>query len=126
MDDALQLKATLFALIVDLLSQGKMETKVYFDTKRYKDIPKLVKTFRYTDDCKDADILFVDRFDTLPKECQKNHEIFVTSYRDFIKHKDRIVGAFFWQKGRPTIIFNGKMLKRFGIYLPKKYDKYID
>ena len=124
--NAVLLKASLFSLIVDLLDHNLSNTAVYIDSKEYRDIPKFVKKYRYTDNCLEADILFVDTLKHLPKECIEDHKIFVTKYRDFISNKDKIIGAFFWQKGRPTIIFNKNRLEDFGIELPQKYSKYIE
>ena len=120
------IKASLFSLIVELLERDNPYVQVYIDSKEYKDIPKYVKKYKFTQNCLDADILFVDKLSELPKECIYEHKVFVTRYIDFIKNKDKVIGAFFWQKGRPTIIFNKQMLDYFGITLPPKYSKYID
>ena len=120
------LKARLFSLIIDLLEQNKTNITIFINSKEYKNIPYFIKKYQYTDDCIEADILFVDTLDNLPKQCIEEHKIFVTRYRDFIFNKNKIIGAFFWQKGRPTIIFNRKKLNDFGVVLPKKYNKYIE
>ena len=120
------LKASLFSLIVELLSNDDGYTEIYLDAPQYNSIKKYVKKFKFTNDCLSADIIFVDRIENLPPECQDDKKIFVTKYSEYRKHRSKVVGAFFWQKGRPNIIFNKERLEYFGIKLPAKYDKYIE
>ncbi len=120
------IKASLFSLIVELLERDTPYVQIYIDSKEYQDIPKYVKKYRFTRNCLDADLLFVDTIKDLPKECIYEHKVFVTKYIDFVANRDKVLGAFFLQKGRPTLIFNKRLLKYFGIVLPPKYDKYID
>ncbi|MCX7760202.1 MAG: hypothetical protein N2Z81_03360 [Hydrogenothermaceae bacterium] len=42
-----------------------------------------------------------------------------------IKDRKDVIGAIFWKKGRPQIIFIDKNLKRFDIQIPREYNKYI-
>ncbi len=51
--------------------------------------------------------------------------VFLTSYKVFKKNK-QVMGAFFWQKGRPNIIFRKEILAHHKIILPKEFDKYIE
>ncbi|BCD68086.1 hypothetical protein [Nitratiruptor sp. YY09-18] len=120
------IKASLFSLIVELLNRDNPYVQIYINSKEYQNIPKYIKKFKFTNNCVNADIIFVDSLSLLQKECIYDHKIFVTSYYDFVHNKDKVIGAFFWQKGRPTIIFNKKMLEYFGVKLPPKYNKYID
>ncbi len=120
------IKASLFSLIVELLNGDNPYVQIYINSKEYQSIPKYIKKYKFINNCLDADIIFVDTLSSLPKECIYNHKIFVTRYSEFIQNKDKVIGAFFWQKGRPTIIFNKIMLDYYGIKLPPKYKKYID
>ena len=79
-------------------------------------------------DCRRADVLFVEDIDRFLQRCpiRKGQILFTLSYHDYIAHKERAAGAFFWQKGRPNIVLNKALLKRLGIELPPKYDKYVE
>jgi hypothetical protein len=59
-----------------------------------------------------------------PQQCS-NKPIFTNNYRLF-KNFPQIIGAFFWQKGRPNIIFDAERLKEQNIVLDPSYDKYIE
>ncbi len=120
------LKASLFSLIVDLLRADEPYIQIFINSKEYEPIKKYLKNYFFTNECLNADIIFVDRIENLPSVCRYEKKIFVTRYRDYIKHRDLVVGAFFWQKGRPNIIFNREQLEYFGIQLPQKYEKYIE
>ncbi len=120
------LRASLFSLIVELLSNEDGYTQIYIDDPNYNSISKYVKRFHFTNDCLSADIIFVDKISHLPPECRDEKKIFVTKYSEYRNHRSKVIGAFFWQKGRPNIIFNKERLEYFGIKLPKKYDKYIE
>ncbi len=52
--------------------------------------------------------------------------IISTKYKDYKNHTDIDVGAFFWQKGRPNIILNTKILQKEDIVIPKEYDKFLE
>ncbi len=78
--------------------------------------------FVLTSKCKDATLLFGKDFDTLDKSCTKI-PLFSTSYNSF-KNTPNSIGAFYWRKGRPQIIFNLDSLLWFDIELPNSLMKY--
>lgn len=55
----------------------------------------------------------------------KNALLLVTSY-GFLKEYTSAIGAFYWKKGRPTIIFIKERLDKKGIVLPKRLHKYYE
>ncbi|WP_457597456.1 hypothetical protein [Hydrogenimonas sp.] len=79
-------------------------------------------------DCMKAQILFVRQIDDSIASCLADGRrlLFTLSYREYLRHRDRAVGAFFWQKGRPNIILNGELLERLGVEIPRKYEKYVE
>lgn len=106
----------------------KSSPTIYMDDPTFRSIdlkPHNIKMVRY---CLDADIIFTNNIDALRKTCTlfKHTLVFVLSYRDYVRYEDQVVGAFFWQKGRPNIIFNRKKLTELGISLPKQFEKYIE
>ncbi len=46
-------------------------------------------------------------------------------YRTLLKNRDEI-GAFFWLKGRPTIIIAGPRLKRFGLEVETELEDFVE
>ncbi len=77
--------------------------------------------FKFVNNCHKANICFVDNY---PKNI-KGKTIFLTSYFSYLKHKNA-AGAFFWQKGRPTIIFNKHFIITHHIKIPKEYEDFVE
>lgn len=85
----------------------------------------LIKDSKYIKtvfNCEEADLILTHK--NYFTKC-KNKMIFTTNYLMF-KNLPHAVGAFFYQKGRPNIIFRKNELKKFHITLPKEFDKYIE
>ncbi|MFK5881738.1 MAG: hypothetical protein QM482_05950 [Sulfurospirillum sp.] len=101
----------------------KKNVNICIDDKNFKGIEKYEKNLKLVS-CGKADIVFTSKDSDIDKKC-KTSLIFSTSYYLY-EHSPVIVGAFFWQKGRPNIIFREKQLKSLGINLPKDFKKYIE
>ena len=78
--------------------------------------------FVLTSKCETATLLFGKDFDSLEKACTKI-PLFTTNYHSF-KNMPNSIGAFYWRKGRPQIIFNLDTLLLFNIELPNNLKKY--
>ncbi len=101
----------------------KKSVNICIDDRNFKGIGKYAKSLNVVS-CGRADIVFTSKDNDINKKC-KTSLIFSTSYYLY-EHSPMIVGAFFWQKGRPNIIFRQKQLKHLDIALPKNFQKYID
>ncbi|MEA2111948.1 MAG: hypothetical protein U9P71_07875 [Campylobacterota bacterium] len=100
----------------------KVEAKIYLHGDL--DILYNNKSINRTYDCADADFVITSTLLGLPSECNSKI-IFSNKYRLF-KQSNRVVGAFFWQKGRPNIIFDRERLQKSGIELSDNFQKYIE
>ncbi len=74
--------------------------------------------------CEASSIIFADNMEQISKN-HKARFIFATTYY-FYAHTPDAIGAFFWQKGRPTIIFRKKILEKLNVKLPALFDRYIE
>ncbi len=74
--------------------------------------------------CIEADVIITTTMQSLPIECHEK-TIFANSYR-LLRSSPQIVGAFFWSKGRPNIVFYKERLDRHGITLSDEYERYIE
>lgn len=52
--------------------------------------------------------------------------LFVTSYRLLKRYKEKAIGGFFWQKGRPNLLFLRKNLQKEGIELPESMQQFVE
>ena len=73
--------------------------------------------------CDKADLIILSTTQNIPKECLTKI-LFGTRY-SHLKNPN-VVGAFFWQKGRPNILFYKERLERNSIKLHSSFDKYIE
>ena len=70
--------------------------------------------------CNNSDIIYSS---VVLTQC-KNKPFFTDNYTSF-KKDSTAIGAFYWKKGRPNILFLKSRLEKFDLELPKKFHKYI-
>lgn len=61
----------------------------------------------------------------IPENLHEDTIIFTTEY-DLLAKDQRVVGAFFWQKGRPNLLFLRDRLQSSNLKLGREFDKYIE
>lgn len=83
-----------------------------------------LKQLSIVETCKQAKVLILSNGKGIPKSCI-DKPILVLDYELLVKHSNA-VSAFFWQKGRPNIVFIKKRLEKYSISLPSTYDKYVE
>lgn len=99
-------------------------------------IPKITSTekeiyskfFTLVNTCDEANFIFVKTKFEIDKLCEnKAHGklLFTNNYEKLIKN-DNYLGAFFWNKSRPNIIFIKERLQEKNINLPAEYSKFIE
>jgi len=101
----------------------KREINVCVDDPSLKGVGKYFKNINIVS-CGKADLVFTSHDKDIMQKCKTNL-VFSTSYYLY-EHSPMIVGAFFWQKGRPNIVFREKRLSHLGISLPKNLRQYAD
>lgn len=55
-----------------------------------------------------------------------NSSVLITTEYSLLKKEERIVGAFFWQKGRPNVLFLRGRMQKANLKLGHEFDKYIE
>lgn len=73
--------------------------------------------------CDRAEVVVLSTLKGLPASC-KGKILFGTRYMHLAN--PQVIGAFFWQKGRPNILFYRNRLKAREIDLGRDFDKYIE
>jgi len=116
-----KLASSIFNTIVSSITHKK-NANVYLSGD-IESVSKYPGKLRIVYDCALADIVLVSTFKELPNEC-KSKMFFGTKY-SHLKDKN-VIGAFFWQKGRPNILFYKERLEKQDIKLDKSFDKYIE
>ena len=116
-----KIAASLFNKIVTTITHKKTPT-VYLYTD-IESVSKYPKKLQIVEDCSRADIVLLSTVKDIPKDCASKI-LFGTRY-SHLKNKN-VIGAFFWQKGRPNILFYKERLEKQQIKLDKSFDKYIE
>jgi hypothetical protein len=109
-------------VIHSLLPQNK-EIKVWSDNKEKVEILKAIAGVTYVVSPQEADFLLMSKEENLTN--LKGIK-FVTSYKLLELQSTTAVGGFFWQKGRPNILFLRKNLIKNNIKLPQSMQEYIE
>ncbi|WP_457621341.1 hypothetical protein [Persephonella sp.] len=95
--------------------------KVYLLGYPKERILKYGKNLIITESCETAEIIIVREKVEIP--C-KDKIILATNFYLLLEYPDA-VGAFYWKKGRPHIVFLKERLDKKGITLPYEYEKFI-
>lgn len=112
----------IYGLIIHALLPQKAEIKVWSDNQSQKEIFRLIQGVKCVENPNDADFLLLSKRKNLTAKGIK----FATNIQLLEAEKDSIVGGFFWQKGRPNILFLRKNLKKHNINLPESMQEYIE
>jgi len=118
----LEIEKKIYKTIIYSLFPHKEIIKVWSDDKRKKSFLISIQNITIVKNPKNADILIINK----PLKHIPNKIIFITNYPILKKYKDIAIGGFYWQKGRPNIIFLEKNLKRFHLNLPQSMQEYIE
>lgn len=78
---------------------------------------------KIVDNCSKAEVVILSTVKEIPKSC-KGKILFGTRYAHLANLN--VTGAFFWQKGRPNILFYQKRLDKHNIKLDSSFNKYIE
>lgn len=120
--DALHVKASIFSKIAHEFVK-KDVVNIYTDDEFLLKTKAEDYFLKHTSREK-ADIVFLSNKDDIEHNCKAKY-IFATSY-SLYKNSNKVVGAFFWQKGRPSIIIKSDMLKKLDVQLSLEFQKYTE
>ncbi len=121
-----QIKAQIILNIARLVTHKKI-VKIYVDDPSFLDIFKNNNDIKRVSNCFQADVVITKNSQNIKKQCKKKQiNIISTTYKDYKQNSDIDFGAFFWQKGRPNMLINSKIIQKRSISLPRSYYKYLD
>ena len=117
----IELESSIFNTIIQEIT-SKSTPKVYIHTE-VKSLQTNPKQLQIVQSCKDADIVVLSTLKDIPQACQG--KVFFGTRYGHLKNQD-VIGAFFWQKGRPNVSFYKSRLNAYDIKLDKSFGKYIE
>jgi len=101
---------------------GESRVKLWCDDEKKAEMLSLLNNIALTKDKSDADILFV--FHSLDLESDKPK--FVGSYALLKHYKNDVIGGFYWQKGRPNLLFLRSNLKKQHLEVGAALEKFVE
>ena len=113
--------SSIFNLIAKDVTE-KSSPNVYLH-KGNSSLEKYPGNINITTECAKADLVILSTIKEIPKECLKKI-LFGTRY-SHLKNKN-VIGSFFWQKGRPNILFYKQRLEEHKVKLDSSFDRYIE
>ena len=116
-----KVEAKILSEMAHILAKKSKKVKVA-TSPDLKYIIKYSKILYQVNNCKKAQILITGD-EKLLKRCNK--PAIVTRYYLLKKYKNAI-GAIYWKKGRPNVVFVKDRLEMFKIRLPDRYRKYLE
>lgn len=119
----LKTEQKIYKLIIHTLLPNKQTYKVWSDTKHNRELLATTPHVILVNSPKDADFLLLNNDNNLTNT---KAIIFVTDFQLLEKMKNSAVGGFFWQKGRPNILFLRKNLQKYKISLPESMQEFIE
>jgi hypothetical protein len=105
------------------LFPGKKTLKSWGSTPYHKDIISKATHLVETKTANEADFCLVG--EKIPESIDKDRIIFTTDIDLFYDDK-RVIGAFYWQKGRPNLIFLRKRLEAYNLPISSELQDYIE
>jgi len=110
----------IYHVIFSSLFPQKDLINVWSDSAKKKETLSQIKCIHFVELQKNADILLLSKTKNLTSDTMK----FVTSYKLLKHYKQSAVGGFYWQKGRPNILFLKKNLQKYHLKLPPSLQEY--
>ena len=117
----IELKSVIFNKII--IAVTAKERPLVYIYKKNEALEKYPGALEIVSKCRDADVVVLSTLKDLPEAC-KEKIFFGTRYKHL--RDRRVIGSFFWQKGRPNILFYKDRLDKKDIKLDKTFDKYIE
>lgn len=119
-------KSSIETQIIDKITVSmfpNQKVTVWGETAYHKNIIQKSTQILPADHSTNATVLIVSK--KIPENIASNAVIISTEY-SLLAKDPRIVGAFFWQKGRPNILFIRERMQNANIVLGHEFDKYIE
>lgn len=102
----------------------QMQTPIatYTSNSEYQQVIEMAPSLSLVKNPNAADIILVDSFAEIPKD---NTKIIFTTNASVFKKNENAVGAFYWEHGRPKIIFLKHRLNAKDITISKSFQRYV-
>jgi len=120
----IELEAKIISKIATSSLKGKVN--IFIPDINTQEIEVYSNYFNLAKSCETANFVFDKKSSTISGCVDKDNKLFFTNnYKRLIENK-KYYGAFFWNKGRPNIVFLKKRFESKNINLPREYNQFIE
>jgi len=117
----IEIERKIYTTLFQAIFTEVKHVKIWSDEPSKVEIFKKIKILSIVQDKKEADILMIfHTHDIVDKKIK-----FVGTYELLKDYQKDAIGGFFWQKGRPNILFLQENLEKYHIDLSNKFQNYI-
>ena len=113
----------IFATVINALFSQKTTVYVWSDDPEKTAILSKISKVVVTAKPSEAEIVFLKK---VQRELPKKPLVFALDYRTLKSYKERLLGGFYWQKGRPNLVFFKQELHLHHIELPKEMQAFVE
>lgn len=99
----------------------KEDIKVYVNDDEYKKMVLSSQYLKLTQEIEDSDIIIITKVEEINEIKDK---IAFSIDKDLLDQNTNIIGAFYWNKGNPEIIFIKDRLEKYNLNLLESFKKY--
>ncbi len=117
-----QIEQKIYDTILKAVFSHKNSINIWTDSSKKTKFLKLLRYVVIVDTPENADFLIINN----TKNIQSNGLKFASSYKMLKYYKNDVIGGFYWQKGRPNILFLRDNLQKKHIFLPETMQEYIE
>jgi hypothetical protein len=118
----IQIEQKIYQVILSAIFPYDKHIYVWTDTPEKTDFLNSITNVKVVKTPKEADFLILDHTRDIQSDALK----FASSYKMLKYYKKDIIGGFYWQKGRPNILFLRDNLQKKYIKLPESMQEYIE
>ncbi len=112
----------IYGNILDTLLPEEQTISVWTDNPKKRQLFDSIRRVKIVSDSEDANILILYK----TKCFNTDKIIFIGTYTLLKQCKNRAIGGFYWQKGRPNLIFLRNNLQRHTIRLSPELEEFIE
>lgn len=123
-DKEIELEAKIIANIANSTTNGDIKLFIPKITELEKKIYS--KYLKVVDSCENSNFVFIKNKINKPKTCHLTNKVFFTNNYRKLLNTNMYIGAFFWSKSRPNIVFIKNRLDKKNIKLPNSYKQFIE
>ena len=116
-----KIESKIIMSMIEVVSSHKVFS-VYTNSQKLKEILPTEKIV-FVDDCEGAELAILEK-SKVEKNC--TDIAIITLEYDLLKKYPNSIGSFFWQKGRPNIVFIKSRLKNRNILLDSAFDEFVE